>query len=91
MALFFISLAIIMALVWATAVLSYGFGATLVGSAGTSVGYMLFTSSSVLFGTAFGLMTGEWKGTSPRTRRLLIAAVAFILASVIVLNLGGLF
>jgi type II secretory pathway component PulM len=36
-------------------------------------------------------MAGEWKGTSTRTRRLLIAAVAFILIAVIVLNLGGLF
>jgi L-rhamnose-H+ transport protein len=84
-------LAIVMAVMWITGILSYGIGATLVGADGTSIGYMLFTASSILFANAFGLMAGEWKGTSVRTRRLLFAAVAFILIAVIVLNLGGLF
>ena len=84
-------LALAMAATWITAVLGYGIGATLVGADGTSVGYMLFVAASILFANAYGLMAGEWKGTSPRTRRFLIAAVAFILVAVIVLNLGGLF
>jgi L-rhamnose-H+ transport protein len=84
-------LAIAMAATWITAVLGYGIGATLVGADGTSVGYMLFVAASILFANAYGLMAGEWKGTSTRTRRLLIAAVAFILIAIIVLNLGGLF
>ena len=84
-------LAVVMALTWVTAVLSYGIGATLVGAAGTSTGYMLFVAASILFANAFGLMAGEWKGSSVRTRRFLFAAVAFILIAVIVLNLGGLF
>jgi L-rhamnose-H+ transport protein len=84
-------LAIAMALTWVTAVLSYGIGATLVGDAGTSTGYMLFVAASILFANAFGLMAGEWKGASVRTRRFLFVAVAFILVAVIVLNLGGLF
>ena len=84
-------LAVAMALTWVTAVLSYGIGATLVGAAGTSTGYMLFVAASILFANAFGLMAGEWKGASVRTRRFLFAAVAFILVAVIVLNLGGLF
>jgi L-rhamnose-H+ transport protein len=84
-------LALAMAATWITAVLGYGIGATLVGADGTSVGYMLFVAASILFANAYGLMAGEWKGTSTRTRRLLIAAVAFILIAVIVLNLGGLF
>ncbi len=84
-------LAVAMAASWICAVLGYGFGATLVGAAGTSTGYMLFIASTILFATAFGQMAGEWKGTSPRTRKFLFAAVAFILAAVVVLNLGGLF
>jgi len=84
-------LAVLMAALWITGVLCYGIGATLVGAAGTSVGYMLFTAGSILFANAFGLMAGEWKGASLRTKRFLIAAVAFILIAVIVLNLGGFF
>jgi L-rhamnose-H+ transport protein len=84
-------LTIAMALTWVTGILGYGIGATLVGAAGTSTGYMLFLAATILFATAFGLMAGEWKGANPRTRRLLFAAVAFILVAVVVLNLGGLF
>jgi len=84
-------LAVAMALLWVTAVLSYGMGATLVGADGTSIGYMLFIASSILFANAFGLMAGEWKGASVRTKRFLFAAVVFILIAVIVVNLGGLF
>lgn len=83
-------LGVAMALTWVTAVLSYGIGATLVGADGTSIGYMLFISASILFANIFGLMAGEWIGVSTRTRRFLYAAVAFILIAVIVLNLGGL-
>jgi uncharacterized membrane protein YgaE (UPF0421/DUF939 family) len=38
-----------------------------------------------------GILTGEWRATSPGTRRVLRAAVVVILISVLVLNLGGLF
>jgi L-rhamnose-H+ transport protein len=84
-------LAVAMALAWATAVITYGVGATQVGAYGTSIGFMLFIASSIVFANVFGLMSGEWKGTSSRTRRLLLAAVAFILAAIMVLNLGGFF
>jgi L-rhamnose-H+ transport protein len=84
-------LGIAMGLTWVTAVLVYGIGATLVGADGTSVGYMLFLAASILFANAFGLMAGEWKSSSPRTRTFLFAAVAFILIAVVVVNLGGLF
>jgi len=84
-------LAVAMALTWIIGVLGYGIGATLVGAEGTSVGYMLFVASTILFGNAFGIMTGEWKGASARTKGFLAVAVAFILIAVIVLNLGGLF
>jgi L-rhamnose-H+ transport protein len=84
-------LGIAMALLWITAVLGYGMGATLVGAGGTSTGYMLFVAASILFANAFGLMAGEWKGASRRTTRFLAAALAFILIAVIVLNLGGIF
>jgi len=84
-------LAIGMALTWVTAVLGYGIGATLVGAAGTSTGYMLFIAASILFANAFGLMAGEWKGASVRTVKFLVTALAFIMIAVIVLNLGGLF
>jgi L-rhamnose-H+ transport protein len=84
-------LAIAMALLWFTGMIGYGIGATLVGKYGTSIGYALLAMATVLSSNMFGILAGEWKATSPRTRRLLTAAVVAILISVLVLNLGGLF
>jgi hypothetical protein len=69
----------------------YGIGATLVGKYGTSLGYALFTAVLILCSNFLGILTGEWRATSPATRRVLTAAVVVILISVLVLNLGGLF
>jgi L-rhamnose-H+ transport protein len=84
-------LAVSMAVVWLSGLLLYGAGATLAGKYGTSVGFTLFIAMSVLSSTVLGILTGEWKSTSPRTRKLLAIGVAAILISVVVLNLGGLF
>ena len=84
-------LATAMALTWIGGVVIYGIGATLVGAYGTSIGYMLFVATSILLANAFGMMTGEWKGTTVRTRKFLFAALTFILIAIVVLNLGGLF
>jgi L-rhamnose-H+ transport protein len=84
-------LALTMAVVWLSGLFLYGAGATLVGKYGTSVGFTLFLAMSVLSSTVLGILTGEWKSTSMRTRRLLAMGVAALLLSVVVLNLGGLF
>jgi L-rhamnose-H+ transport protein len=84
-------LAIAMALLWLSGMVGYGIGATLVGSYGTSLGYALFVAAMILSSNLLGILSGEWKGTSQRTRGVLAEAVAVILLSVLVLNLGGLF
>jgi hypothetical protein len=66
-------------------------GATFAGRYGTSIGFTVFIAAQILASNALGLLTGEWKQTSAKTRHILIAAVAVTLVSVIVLNLGGLF
>jgi len=85
------SLAIAMGLLWLSGWVGYGIGATLVGKYGTSLGFALFISAMILSSNFLGILTGEWRATSPRTRRVLTAAVVVVLISVLVLNLGGLF
>jgi L-rhamnose-H+ transport protein len=84
-------LPVAMAVVWLSGLFLYGWGATLAGEYGTSVGFTLFMAMGVLSGTVLGILTGEWDSTSQRSRRLLAAGVAVILLSVVVLNLSGLF
>ena len=84
-------LPVAMAVIWLSGLFLYGWGATLVGVYGTSIGFTLFMAMSVVSATVLGILTGEWDSTSLRSRRLLAAGVAVILVSVAVLNLGGLF
>ena len=84
-------LAVSVAVVWLSGLFLYGAGATLAGKYGTSVGFALFMAMSVLSSTVLGMVTGEWKSTSRRTRGLLALGVAALVLSVVVLNLGGLF
>jgi quinol-cytochrome oxidoreductase complex cytochrome b subunit len=73
------------------AFVGYGIGATAVGSYGTSVGWALFVAATVITSTVAGLLMGEWHNSAVRTRRILFFAVAMILVSVVVLDLGGIF
>jgi L-rhamnose-H+ transport protein len=79
-----------MAVVWFSAIVAYGMGATMVGRYGTSLGFILYIASTIVASNGFGIITGEWKGTSSSSRKLLAAGVAAILASIVILNLGGL-
>lgn len=83
------ALAIAMSLAAVTAILGYGVGATLVGKYGTSIGFTLFMSTSILVSNGLGVLTGEWKLTSQRTRGVLAAGMAAVLVSVVILNLGA--
>jgi L-rhamnose-H+ transport protein len=85
------ALGVAMGLLWLSGMVGYGIGATLVGRYGTSLGYALFIMSMILSSNVLGILTGEWRGTSRSTRRILAAAVVVILISVAVLNLGGLY
>ncbi len=86
-----LALGLAMAFLWLGAIVSYGIGATFVGKYGTSVGFTLYIAASILSSNAIGLVTGEWKGSSSNTRKLLAAGISMILASVAILNLGGVF
>jgi L-rhamnose-H+ transport protein len=82
---------VLMAVIWLSGLLLYGAGVTLAGRFGSSTGFTLFLTMSVLSSTVLGVFAGEWKSTSQRTRGLLALGVSAMVLSVVVLNLGGLF
>ncbi len=85
-----LGLGVAMALLWLSAIVSYGIGATYVGKYGTSVGFTLYIAGTILASNTLGIITGEWNGTSSGTQKLMATAVVAILVSVAILNLGGL-
>ncbi len=83
------ALSVAIAVLSMTAFVGYGIGATAMGSYGTSVGWALFVAATVIVSTVAGLLMGEWQNTAWRTKRILLGAVAMILAAVVVLDFGG--
>jgi len=86
-----LGLSAVMAIMSGAAFVGYGFGATIMGNYGTSVGWAGFVAATTVASTLAGIWAGEWKNTSVQSRKLLFSAVAVILAAVVVLDLGGLF
>jgi L-rhamnose-H+ transport protein len=80
-----------MAILWLGGVLGYGMGTTFFSGAGTSFGFAFLIASTVLVSNLLGLFTGEWDGTTPRTKRLLMNAVVSVVISMVVLGVGGMF
>jgi L-rhamnose-H+ transport protein len=82
---------IAMAILWLGGVFGYGVGSTFFGGWGTSFGFAFLIAATVLVSNLLGLIAGEWQGTTPRTRRLLMSAVICVILAMVVLSLGGMF
>ena len=80
-----------MGFLWLGGMVGYGIGATWCGKYGTSAGFVVFAAAIILTSNLLGMLTGEWKATSTKTMRLLAVGTALIVASVVILSLGGLF
>lgn len=53
------------------------------------VGWAVLMASAILFSTIFGILLGEWRGTSGRTRGLLAAGLLLLLCSSAVAGYSG--
>jgi L-rhamnose-H+ transport protein len=53
------------------------------------VGWAVLMASAILFSTLLGIFMGEWKGTSARTRLLLVVGLAALLGSSVIVGYSG--
>jgi len=53
------------------------------------VGWAVLMASSIMFSGALGLFLGEWKGTSGKTRGLLVAGLVVLLGSAVLSGYSG--
>jgi L-rhamnose-H+ transport protein len=65
----------------------YGMGESKLGNGASS--WILHMSFIILVANMWGLVSNEWKGVSKRTRMLLFAGVAVIIAAVLVVGYGN--
>jgi L-rhamnose-H+ transport protein len=78
----------VMGAVWISGVLLYGLGSFRMGPLGTVLGWPFFTALMVLSAYGLGLITGEWRGASLRSRVWMNAGVFVITAALFLVAQG---
>jgi L-rhamnose-H+ transport protein len=66
----------------------YSMGSSKMGRFGFS-SWTLHMATIIIFGTLVGAYLLEWKGVSPRTRRLMLCGLAVLVASTVVIGYGN--
>jgi len=69
--------------------MTYGSGATALGSLGGIVGWPLFMSMSLITSNVLGALTGEWTGASRRAYAYSIAGLALLILAIVVISRGN--
>jgi len=74
-----------MSLMWIGSFYFYGIGSTMLGDYGLIIGWPLFITLSIVVGNLWGLYRGEWKGATPKSRRLLNTGLLILIVSIILI------
>lgn len=75
-------IALVMSLLHNAAILFFGVGASYLGALGVEIGYAAFMSFAIIVGNINGFLTGEWKGADSRSKSLIVAGIAVLVAGV---------
>jgi hypothetical protein len=84
-----LTLAFIMALAHFACLFFYGLGGWKLGVLGTSVGFAIFQTGSVLVGNILGFSTGEWKAASSESKRWLYIGLSTLILGIITVSAGN--
>jgi len=75
-------------IIWYFQFFFYGMGTTRMGRYDFS-SWSIHMAFIIIFSNLWGLVLREWKGSGPRTRRLMIAGLAVLIASTAVIGFGN--
>ena len=67
----------------------YGLGSWKLGVLGTSVGFAIFQSGSLLIGNGFGFFTGEWANAPQVSKNYLYAGLSVLIGGIIIVSIGN--
>jgi L-rhamnose-H+ transport protein len=84
-------LAVAAGILWLFGFLGYGVGAGVMGTYGNSIGFAACMAVLLLWSSALGFFSGEWRMAPTRARLRMRYAVALITASMLTLGFGSLF
>ncbi|EGD72039.1 hypothetical protein PTSG_00056 [Salpingoeca rosetta] len=66
----------------------YGVGGQLVGDLGTVLGFPIFLSLMIITSSVAGVITGEWRGTSVRSRSHMLGGMLLLVVAVVLIGVG---
>ena len=79
----------LVSLMWIGSFCLYGVGAQIMGKWGPIIGWSIFIALSVSVAGVWGVVQGEWTGTSSQTRKLMLAGIAILVLTIFILAGGG--
>ncbi len=80
----------LLSLMWISSFCLYGVGAEMMGDWGTVIGWSVFIALSVSVAGFWGVVQGEWAGTSNQTRKLMLLGIAILVLTIFILAGSGL-
>lgn len=81
--------ALFMGITWPLGIVLFGIGSRFMGPYGAFVAFPMMLLMAILFGNLAGILTGEWKGTSGRTRNTMVAGVVVLCGAFAVFGLAN--
>jgi L-rhamnose-H+ transport protein len=85
-----LGLALVMALGHFGCLYFYGLGGWKLGALGTSVGFAIFQTGSVLIGNGLGFLTGEWRDAAAESKRWLAGGLSVLIVGIVIVSAGNL-
>jgi len=71
-----------MGVTWAGGIVVYGIGVAYLGKLGAFLGFPIMLISSILAANALGAASGEWRGATPKAKRLMTIGVSVLILAV---------
>jgi L-rhamnose-H+ transport protein len=82
---------VVMACLWMGSSAVYGIAASRIGDMGPVLGWPLFMSVIIITSSAWGFLTGEWKGAGRNAARAMMVAIVFLIVGFVTLAYSGTF
>jgi len=79
---------LLMGLLWAGSIITYGMAAANLGQLGASAGWAAFNATGILWANCLGLMTKEWKGVGRRGLSIMKGGLLVLLGGVLLIGLA---
>ena len=71
--------------IWYLSIMFYGFGGNQLGPLGASIGWAIMQSTAILAGNLAGIITGEWRGASRKSLRIMFSGISFLIVGIIII------